>query len=819
MTKVRTNARSFAGGEVSGEFQGRVDQVKYTTGLAVCRNFIPLPHGPVTNRPGTRFVAACKYADKAARLIPFTFSDDQTMAIELGDGYARFHTRGGTLLAEAAAAWSNTTNYNVGDNAVLAGITYYCLKAHSGHSPPSSQYWQAMGGTYYELPLPYAAEDIFGIRYVQSADVLTLTHETYAPAEIRRYGPQNWAYQVIVFGSTMAAPSGVAATATPATSSPGAPTTQSYVVTALGADGSESVASAGALGASYSLTGVNWAIGQVTIAGDQTSKWSIGDPARASHLSVANDYVVDAVTYSTSTTITLRTSGGGIATSGAATTGDLLTQMGVRNNLYDNGAYNTIRWSPVSGAQRYYVYKESNGLYGLIGETTQTLFKDDNITADISKTPPTNVNPFAGAGDYPRAVSYYEQRRAFAGTVNKPQNFWLTKPATESNLNQSIPTRDDDAIAYRLAAQKVNTVQHLVPLQALVLLTSSAVWRVTSVNTDALTPSSTSVKQQSNIGASMVQPVLASENMIYVAARGGHLREISYSWQSAGYVSADLSRFNPDLFDGKDVVDMAFAQAPYPIVWCVSSDGRLVSLTYVPEEQVTGMARHDTDGGFESVAVVPESTVDADGGNANEDAVYVIARRVIGGATQRYVERFATRQIEDPVRAFMVDCGASYNGAPITSLTSGLAHLEGKTVNILADGAVHPQRVVTDGAVTLDHHASVIAVGLPVEADLKTLPVVLEIDGLGQGRAKSVNKVWLRVNDASGVFAGPDFGDLTQYKQRSDEPYGTPPALLSGELEITLDGGWSDGGQICIRQSDPLPMTIVSLTAEVQTGG
>jgi len=818
MTKVRTNARSFAGGEVSGEFQGRVDQVKYATGLAVCRNFVPLPHGPVTNRPGTRFVSACKYADKAARLIPFTFSDDQTMAIELGDGYARFHTQGGTLLA---AAWDASTPYVAGDGVSRVGRSYYCTAANTNHAPPNAAYWVDMSDGAYELPLPYAAEDLFGIRYVQSADVLTLTHAGYPPAEIRRYGATRWIYTPIAFGAALSAPIGVAAQATPATTSPGAPSTQSYVVTALGADGSESVASGGAEGDPQTITSASWGSAQITLMGSSASNWSVGDPVRLSGSSHDGNYIVDAVgsPFGSGVQLTLRHSGGGLAGFSTGGAGGSAYQQGVRNNLYDSGAYNTIRWSAVTGAQRYYVYKESNGLYGLIGETTQTLFKDDNITADISKTPPTNANPFAGAGDYPRAVSYYEQRRAFAGTVNKPQNFWLTKPATESNLNQSIPTRDDDAIAYRLAAQKVNTIQHLVPLQALVLLTSSAVWRVTSVNTDALTPSSTSVKQQSNVGASGVQPVLASENMIYVAARGGHLREISYSWQSAGYVSADLSRFNPELFDGRDVVDMAVAQAPYPIVWCVSSDGRLISLTYVPEEQVTGMARHDTDGWFESVAVVPEREAGADGASANADAVYVVVRRMIGGVSRRYVERFATRQIEDPAKAFMVDCGASYSGAPVAALTSGLAHLEGKTVNILADGAVHPQRVVTDGAVTLDHQASRVAIGLPIEADLKTLPVVLEIDGLGQGRAKNVNKVWLRVHEASGVFAGPDFDDLTQYKQRSDEPYGAPPALLTGELEITLDGGWSDGGQICVRQSDPLPMTIVSLTAEVQIGG
>ncbi|WP_443747242.1 hypothetical protein [Asticcacaulis solisilvae] len=814
MTKVRTNARSFAGGEVSGEFYGRVDQVKYATGLAACRNFIPLPHGPVMNRPGTRYVNACRYADKAARLIPFTYSDSQTMAIELGAGYARFHTQGGTLLA-GAAPWSAATSYTVGDAVTQSGVTYYCKTDNTNHNPATSAFWVAMGGPWYELPLPYTEADLFDIRYVQSADVLTLTHENYPPAEVRRYGPAKWVYSVISFGATVAAPAGVRADATPATTDPGAPLTQSYVVTALGADGAESLASAPAQGASYTFADVTWSEGKILLAGDKRPNWSVGDPARLSGSDHDGDYVVDSVTHDTIfglelTTITLRVSGGDVASFSSGGTSGSIIQMGVRNNLFDTGAYNIVRWSPVAGATRYYVYKESNGLYGLIGQTKETLFQDDDITADISRTPPSNANPFSGAGNYPRAVSYYEQRRSFAGTVNKPQNFWLTKSATESNLNQSIPTRDDDAIAYRLAAQKINTIQHLVPLQALVLLTSSAVWRITSVNTDALTPASTSVKQQSNVGASNVQPVLASENMIYVASRGGHLREVSYSWQSSGYVSADLSRFNPDLFDGKDVVDMAFAQAPYPIVWCVSSDGRLLSLTYVPEEQVTGMARHDTDGAFESVTVVPEDSV---------DAVYVVVRRVVAGQTVRYVERFESRQTEDPAQAYIVDCGARYDGAPVTAVTSGLSHLEGKTVSILADGAVHPPRIVTDGAVTLDHEASVIAIGLPIEADLKTLPVVLEIDGMGQGRAKSVNKVWLRVSEASGVFAGPGFDDLTQYKQRMDEPYGTPPAPLTGELEITLDGGWSDGGQICIRQSDPLPVTVVSLTAEVQIGG
>lgn len=150
---------------------------------------------------------------------------------------------------------------------------------------------------------------------------------------------------------------------------------------------------------------------------------------------------------------------------------------------------------------------------------------------------------------------------------------------------------------------------------------------------------------------------------------------------------------------------------------------------------------------------------------------------------------------------------------------SGLSWLEGKTVNILADGAVHPQRVVTSGTVDLDRAATVVTVGLPIEADLKTLPVAQQIDGgMGQGRMKNVNKAWLRVYQSSGIFVGPDEQHLVEAKQRTTEPYGSPPALKSQEILVMTTPSWADSGQVFIRQSDPLPLTLVGLTLEIAVG-
>lgn len=424
-------------------------------------------------------------------------------------------------------------------------------------------------------------------------------------------------------------------------------------------------------------------------------------------------------------------------------------------------------------------------------------------------TPPIYDAVFAGAGDYPAAVSYHEQRRCFAGTTNKPQNIWMTKSGTESAMSYSLPIRDDDRIAFRVAAREANTIRHIVPLTQLLLLTSSAEWRVTSVNSDAITPTTISVAPQSYVGASNVQPVIINNAMLYCAARSGHVREMAYSWQANGFVTGDLSLRSAHLFDTFEIADLAYSKAPQPIVWFVSTSGKLLGITYVPEQQIGAWHQHDTDGVFESCAVVAEGS---------EDRLYVVVRRLINGRQVRYIERMASRQFVDQADAFFVDCGATYAGDPV-SIIQGLAFLEGKTVSVLADGAVHPRCVVSGGAITLEVEASQAQIGLPITADLRTLPIAAQVDGgFGQGRYKNVNKVWLRVYRSSGIFVGPDADHLTEAKQRGTEAYGSPPALKTEEIPIPLTPSWSDSGQIFVRQADPLPLTIVSMTAEVALG-
>jgi hypothetical protein len=483
-------------------------------------------------------------------------------------------------------------------------------------------------------------------------------------------------------------------------------------------------------------------------------------------------------------------------------------------DLTVNGNVITLNWtaSP-SSPDRYDIYKAENGVYGFIGRATGTSFVDDNIAPDTSTTPPTGINPFVGAGNYPAAVSYYEQRRAFAGTINKPQTTWMTRSGTETNLSQSIPTRDDDAIVFRIAAREVNSIRHLVPLTQLIQLTASAEWRIQSTDSGPLTPTSISARPQSYIGSNNVQPQVVGNRVLYARARGGRVNELAYSWDAQGYIANDLSLLASHLFDGETIVDMALSKAPYQMLWAVSSSGRLLGLSYVPEQSVAGWFWYDTGaaGVFESVCVV---------GEGDEDVAYVVVRRTINGATVRYVERLHSRRFETQADAYFVDCGITYRGAPVNTVT-GLTWLEGMEVNILGDGAVYPRQIVTGGAITLPAPAtaSTITVGLPIVSQLQTLPLSFETQAFGQGRVKNVNKVWMRVVESSSIFAGPSFDRLKEAKTRTNEPYGSPPRLQTREIELDLSPSWQQDGSVCIQQSDPLPITLAAMTMEVSIGG
>ncbi len=886
---IRTLQNSFNGGEVSPSLYGRFDDQKYAMGAATVRNFICLPQGPVANRPGFAFVRAAKYAEKAVRLIPFVYSSEQTMALEFGDKYIRFHTEGKTLINE--------------------------------------------DGTPYEIASPYEEADLFAIHYTQSADVLTLVHPSHAPMELRRYGPYDWRLVEIDFSLGISAPGGLAVVFTSGDTSASGQTNYRpyYRVTALRDDDSGatvesepskavSVACNLYINNSYNTltwnavsgakryrvyktySGVYGLLGETEdtryVDTNLDTDSSITPPRLdvpftqsggilsvtvengGSGYSNIEKGVVGKSNVSYECVEHYKNSHGGFTTAKVSISDDDRTGTGAKATLttntythtethhsegnsgeadsshdYTYTYYHTVvtAINITSPGRNYGKPKATINWYDIYGKKVKTVtvrlssttllptaYATDTtgrgaefaVTVANGKVaairvlrsgqgytdPKIVIKASVGSGavatakvtttgDYPSAVTYFQQRRVFSGTYTHPRMLWMTASGTESNFTYTIPAQADNRIRFEIAAQEASRVQHVVPLSNLIVLTGSSEFRIQATDGGALTSETISVSPQAAIGASEVQPLVVNSVLVYAANRGGHIRELGYNYQAGGFTTGDLSIRAAHLFDNVKTVDMARMKAPDSILWFVMADGKLLGLTYLPEQGVAAWHRHDTDGAFESVCCVPEG---------HEDALYAVVRRTINGESVRYIERMHERHFDEISDAFHVDCGGTYSGVP-TKQISGLTWLEGETVSILADGGVLPNQVVKDGKVELPVEVTYAHIGLPITAELKTLPVAVQMqDGsYGRGHMKNVNKVFIRVYRSSGISVGPDEDHLTAVKMRGDEPFGEPPQLLSEEIPLAVSPKWTDGGQIVIQQKNPLPITVVSWAADM----
>lgn len=838
-SKTRTSQQSFGAGIIGQELYGRLDQAKYQVGLAECTNFMVLPHGPAANRPGLYFVKETADSSKASRLIPFIFNTEQAYALEFGDQYVRIHTEGGTVLESnqtvTAATAANPVQITITGHGYSTGDEVYIASLPGDFAELNGRYWTVTvvdadnftldgadgsayaaytsGGTaarVYEVATPYLEADLFELNFVQSADVLTIVHPDYAPRELARAGATSWTLSTITFAPEIDAPTGVGVTAGSGSGS----TKYAYVVTAVADNGlEESIASSIGLGASSDISAITQANPGV-ITTSAAHNLAADDLVYVSDVGgmveLADGYYYVNTAPST-TTLTLKTLDGTVVDTTAYTaytSGGTVEAAYVSNDLSTAGYFNTISWTAVTGAIRYNVYKQVNGLFGYIGQTDGTSFNDDNIEADLLTTPPENQTPFDGTDKYPGAVTYFEQRRVFGGTNTGPQTIWMTKSGTESNLTRSIPARDDDAITFALASRQLNRVRHMVPMSDLLLMTNAGEWKVTAQNSDAITPTSIWVRPQGYTGIGSLPPIIARDSIIFVQSQGSHFADMAFSNDQQVYKSRDISVMAPDLFDGFTFSDWCYVRAPYPMVWAVRSDGKLLAMTYLPEQEVVAYHLHETDGTFESVTSIPEG---------GEDVVYAIVNRTVDGGTKRYVEYMHSRRFASIEDAFFADSGLTYSGSATSTIT-GLHHLEGEEVAVLADGSVHPNVTVSGGAITLNYAAEKVHVGLPYSATLETLPLALQAEGYAQGAIKNIPQVFLRVHESRSIKAGPSASTLREYKERTTEVYGSATQPVSAEIPITLQSSWERDARLVVSTSDPLPLTLLSMAMEVALG-
>jgi len=437
--------------------------------------------------------------------------------------------------------------------------------------------------------------------------------------------------------------------------------------------------------------------------------------------------------------------------------------------------------------------------------TITSVNTSSQVTVSVKESLPTSAtsNWAMGAWNdvhgYPTCVTFHKQRLYFAGSKDRPQTVWGSQ--TTSYENFGVGSDDAFAVEYTISSNHVNAIQWLSASKILVIGTHGGVFSMTGGGDAAITPSNVEVSEETAYGCNHVIPERIG-NFVYYIQRGNRkLREFAYNFERDGYIANELTLLSPDMTES-GITDTAYQQSPYNIVWCIRNDGKIATLTRLIEQEVTGWSVQSTDGDYESIAIIP---------NNEQDQVWVSVKRNINGTDKRYIEYFDGFDIEinDMEDSFFVHSGLSYDDVP-TSTVSGLDHLEGEEVVILADGEKVTGKTVSSGSVTLDTPASKIHAGLPYSAHLETLdPEAGAVLGTAQTKKKYVYYSVLRLCSSR----GGSFGTL---KEQYDLRY-SGTGLFTGDLEIRPPSEYVSKVTMVLDHDDPYPFTLTALVLYMET--
>ncbi len=841
--------RSFAGGELSPAIYPRCDTTKYVTGARTIRNFFVKKHGGVSNRPGTSFVAEIKASASAARLVPFRHTEALTFVLEFGNQSVRGVQLGEQikLASQAITAITNANpcvvtyagaDYSNGDQVHISGIVgpigdflngrdFLVANVNAGANTFELDYLDGSNvnstafGLYtsggileevYEIAdtgggtLPTAAQ-LPDVQTSQSENTLTVVHPSYPIRELVAASLTSWTNQPVSLTPALLGPEGLTGVAGGAGAN-----TYKYVVTSVKEDDfEESLIGARAVNrtinngtAANPVVFTTTAVHNLTV-GDRVYlvkalEWASGTIADGF-------YTVSAVGSTTTFSIAQNTTGFGawVGFLGEATC--RTDFVAIKSAAEPTAAApNVLSWTAVSGAREYNIYRDKQGIYGYCGSTTNTTYNDIGTAPDLLENPPEDRNNINDASNkYPGVVGSIQQRRAFARTNSEPQAGWATRTALPNNMTLHYPLDDSDSVKFKLAGEQ-NEIRHILDLGSIVLLTAGGEWILQGDGSGVLTPTQVNPKQMGYNGSAKIKPVLINNNALYVQARGNIIRDLAFDYQVDGYRGNDLTIFSSHLFEGYTIVDWAYQQSPNSIVWAVRSDGVLLGLTYLREQDIWAWHRHDTVGGIiESVCTVPEG---------EEDALYMIVKRTINGASKRYIERLNTRVVDDDTieDCVFMDCSKSFDGrhtgVVTMTLSGGTTWTYEETLTLTASAASFTSAdvgkavhlVAADGEVirfTINAYSSTTVVTGKAH---KTVPVAMRSVAIGNGSGswalaiKILTGLWHLEGKTVSVFAdgyvvgSPNNEAYTTYtvangKVTLDRPY----AVIHVGLPITAD--------------------------------
>ena len=430
------------------------------------------------------------------------------------------------------------------------------------------------------------------------------------------------------------------------------------------------------------------------------------------------------------------------------------------------------------------------------------------------------LGSFSTTTGHPSCVTFFEQRLVFAGTNEEPQALFFSKVNEYENFDDGYHTSvtDTSAMFYTIASNKVNTIRFLSSQRSLIIGTTGGEFVASAGASQPLSPTNVQIQRQTSYGCANIDAVQVSNVTMFLQRAKRKLRELTYSFDFDSYVAPDMTILSENVTES-GIKELSYQQEPDSILWGARLDGRLIGLTYQRNEDVVGWHVHELGGSFgsdsfshvENIATVP--------GDVNEDDLYLVVKRTVNGNTRRYIEYLTDYNFGTSITdAFFIDSGLTYSGSATTTV-SGLDHLEGETVSILADGATHPDETVSSGSVTLDRSATKIHIGLPYTSLLQTMRIEAGAkEGVAQGQTKRIHDVTIRLLESVGVEIGSSLDNMERIPFRSSaNPMDVAIPTFSGDKQVEFRGDFETDGYIYVRQTQPLPINIIGIYPTVTT--
>lgn len=803
--------RSLSGGEISPSFYARTDITKYQTGLRTCRNFIVQKQGGIANRPGTQFVAEVKTSANNTRLLPFVFNSDQTYALEFGDDYMRVVRDAAQVTVSAVAAWDSGTAYVVGNLASRLGVNYYCISGHTNQQPPNATYWYPLTGSIYEIPTPYDKEDLFDLKYIQSADVVSITESGYAPRDLTRTGHTAWTLSSVSFTPGVTAPTNVSVSG-----------------------------SAGSKTFEYHVTAVDPETFEESLAGTDSTA-SLKDPDTSDPHTITWTAVSGISQYNVYLVVNGQPSYVGIAgtnsfTNNGITPDYLDSPPTARNPFASAGDYPSC----VAYIQQRKVYANTDNDTEKIWMSRSANFNnftvsspiadDDAVTFQIAGRQVNAVKDIVDVGKMivlttggeweilgddsgiispgavnPKQISYYGSSDIQPLIIGNAVLFVQGRNTVVRDLYEDVVGgvggNDLTIFATHLfeGKQIVSWAYQQIPnsvvwvvlddgsLLGFTYLRDHKVWAWHRHDTDGDVKDVISIPE-------------GAEDSVYLIVE----REVNGSTKK--YIERMYSRYIDD------------------IVYSVFMDS---ALTY--DGWHTGSTTMTLTGSGwtyqDSLTLTASASFFVVGDVGNEihligDDKTLIRCKIIEYTSATVVKVTSHKDVPSNMRAVAITGW----GKAVDSI-SGLSHLEGKDVSVFADGFVvaspnndsYELLTVSSGAITLDRPYVVVHVGLPYVSDMETL----DIDNFGgtsiTANNKLVTEVGLYVRNTRGLFGGGNppsdegLGGLYELKARDAEGYDLPNDLITGFVDIKIQNTWNSNGRCFVRQVDPVPAEILAV--------